>query len=78
MATVPAWAKPIIDKQDEHENRIAKLEQIATDLEEIKSSIASVARWIKGAVPTIVGAAVAAGMVNGKLGAFLNALFVGH
>ena len=85
MATLPAWAKPISDTVEqhaetltEHHERIKKVETIADDIDEIKQAVASVGRWIKASVPAVISAAIAAGLVNGRLGAFLNALFVGH
>jgi tRNA threonylcarbamoyladenosine modification (KEOPS) complex Pcc1 subunit len=85
MASYPLWAKTLVEKQDEHteiladhSKRIETLETVANDLTEIKEAIASIGRWIKGSVPAVISAAIAAGLVNGKLGAFLNALFVGH
>lgn len=72
---IPAWAKPILD---DHEKRIEKLETIASDLEEIKTSIETVAKWVKSVIPLVITALVTSGLVNGKLGLFLNALVTGH
>lgn len=62
-------------KQIEHENRIVKLEEVAGDIGRIGDTVEKIFSYLKIAAPSIIAAAVSAGIVNGKIGAFLNALF---
>lgn len=81
MATVPMWAKPLVEKQentdkllDEHAKRIAALENVYTDIDEIKQGVGKTVQWIRRGIPTLITAAITAGFVNGQLGEFLKAL----
>lgn len=58
----------------DHERRLKNLETVADDISEIKTAVFKIAKYIKVAAPSLVSAAIAAGVVNGKLGAFLAAL----
>lgn len=57
--------------------RLTAVENIGDTITDIKTTIDKGLRHLKLWAPTIVGAAISAGIVNGKLGAFLRALFVG-
>lgn len=59
------------------EQRVTQIETTLTDISDIKEAVFKIARYIKVAVPSIISAAVAAGIVNGKIGAFLHALATG-
>lgn len=69
---------------DQHETRLTSVEQYCADNKEmmgdiadIKGAVFKIIKYFKIAAPSIVSAAIAAGVVNGKVGAFLNALFTG-
>ena len=64
----------IAKRLDDHEMRIKDLEDIADNLERIGDTVEKIFRYLKIAAPSIVSAAIAAGIVNGKVGEFLNAL----
>lgn len=61
----------------DHDERLKKMENVVNDISDIKSILERIARYVKIAGPSIVSAAVAAGIVNGKLGAFFHALIGG-
>jgi len=58
-----------------HEARIKSLETVFSDISDINIAVKKIWRFVKWGTPIIVSAAVSAGIVNGKLGAFLHALF---
>lgn len=60
---------------DKLEKSVSTLETVYTDIGDIKEIVQKIARYMKVAGPSIISAAIAAGIVNGKLGAFLHALF---
>lgn len=62
---------------DDIDKRLTGVEELEVTVTEILDTLNKIFRWIKGSVPLMVTAAVSAGIVNGKLGAFLNALFAG-
>lgn len=74
MASVPAWAKPIVETQEQHEKRLQSLENVYDDISEIKAGVAKTVQWVRRGIPTLITAAITAGLVNGQLGAFLKAL----
>lgn len=63
--------------QKEVDRRLKALEDVYPDLHDIKETIDKLLKYIKVSAPTIVAAAISAGIVNGKLGAFLSALIYG-
>ena len=65
----------VMRKLTEHETRIKALEDSVTDISEIKEAVFKIVKYVRIGLPSIISAAIAAGVVNGKLGAFLNALF---
>lgn len=69
--------KRLADRVTATENRLDIVEAALADIGDIKDGITKIAKYIKLAVPSIISAAIAAGVVNGKLGAFLRALFGG-
>ena len=56
------------------ETSVSTLESVYTDISDIKNIAEKILRYLKVAGPSIVSAAIAAGIVNGKLGAFLHAI----
>ena len=74
----------LTDRITNVEERVGKLEvsqnetkMLINELVDIKTTVDKLARYVKVAAPSIVSAALAAGLVNGKLGAFLHALVGG-
>lgn len=67
----------INNRLSNHETRITELEGLAVLLANIDETVTKVLKYIKIGAPSIVAAAVSAGILNGKLGAFLNALVTG-
>ena len=65
--------KQLTDIQD----RLKTVEGIGSDVSSILTAIEKIGKQFRIWAPTIVGAAISAGIVNGKLGAFLHALFNG-
>lgn len=61
----------------EIKGRLDKVESIGDDVSAILSGLDKVTRQLKFWAPAIISAAVSAGIVNGKLGAFLHALLNG-
>ena len=68
-------SQSVNERLDDHETRLQSLESIAEDIGNISDTVDKIFKYIKIAAPSIISAAIAAGIVNGKLGAFLNALF---
>lgn len=70
-----------LDTMDEKltkvEQRLSTVESIGDDVAQILGAVNKIAKLFRVWAPTIVGAAISAGMVNGKLGEFLHAVFVG-
>lgn len=60
---------------DDHEKRIEALETAQVDIAELVSIVKSSVRYIKLWGPMIATAAVTSGVVSGRWGAFLSALF---
>ena len=67
-----------------HDERITKVEtycaenrEMMGDIADIKLAIFKIFKYLKIAAPSIISAAIAAGIVNGEVGAFLNGLFTG-
>lgn len=69
--------KTIKQTLEEHHNRLTSLENIADDIRDIGDTLAKLLRHIKIATPSIVSAAIAAGIINGKFAEFLRALLTG-
>ena len=61
----------------DHADRLEKMEKVVGDIGDIKEILERIARYVRIAGPSVISAALAAGIVNGKLGAFLHALFGG-
>lgn len=59
------------------EQRLQSVESIGDDVKDILGAVNKIAKLFRVWAPTIVGAAISAGIVNGKLGEFLHAVFVG-
>lgn len=59
------------------DTRLKAVEDIGDDVAAIRGAIDKGLRQLRVWAPTIVAAAISAGIVNGKLGAFFNALFTG-
>lgn len=59
------------------EKYCADNQEMMGDIAEIKKAIFKLVKYAKFAAPSIISAAIAAGIVNGKIGAFLNALVTG-
>lgn len=57
--------------------RLTNVESMKEDVSAILGAIDKIARQFKIWGPSIIAAAVSAGIVNGKLGLFLRALFTG-
>lgn len=58
-------------------SRIEAVETIGQDVGQILTTLDKVAKRLKIWAPSLIAAAISAGVVNGKLGAFLHALFNG-
>lgn len=65
------------DQLSNVENRLKTVEVIGQDVTSILSALNKLAKQLKIWAPTVVGAAISAGIVNGKIGLFLHALFNG-
>lgn len=61
----------------DHETRLTTVENSHAQIADIAAAVDKVAKLIKLWGPTLIGAAISAGIVNGKLGAFLHALLNG-
>lgn len=57
--------------------RLKNVEDMGDNITDILDVVNKVARQLKIWAPAVIAAAVSAGVVNGKLGAFLHALFNG-
>lgn len=57
------------------EARVAAMENVFSDIADMKDGVLKIAKYIKIAIPSIVSAALAAGLVDGRMGKFLVALF---
>lgn len=64
----------VTDELDLIKKRLDIVEETIHELAEIKDTLDSIARWIKAGIPSVVSALIAAGIVNGQMGAFLRAL----
>ena len=62
---------------DNHETRLVTVENSHAQIADIAAAVDKVAKLIRVWGPTMIGAAISAGIVNGKLGAFLHALLNG-
>lgn len=69
---------------DEHDKRLTVVEEYCSgqremmeDIADIKRLVLKIVKYAKFAAPSLISAAIAAGVVNGEVGAFLNALFSG-
>lgn len=69
--------KTLKDDVKDIKSRLSTVEGIGKDVTDILGIVNKVARHLKIWAPAIIGAAVSAGIVNGKLGAFFHALLNG-
>ncbi len=60
-----------------HGNRLTDLEKALITIENLGETLTKIKRGLKVYGPVIVAAAVSAGLIDGRIGAFLRALFVG-
>lgn len=64
-------------RQDDFDTRLKAMESLSDKVDGIIGAVEGIAKQFRFWAPTIVGAAISAGIVNGKLGAFLHALLNG-
>lgn len=60
-----------------HDARLTKLEQHDASIDEVLDVAKAILKWVKVGGPMVATAAITSGLVSGKWGAFLHALFVG-
>lgn len=59
------------------DSRLKTVEQMGHDVSDILGAVTKIGKQLRVWAPAIVSAAIAAGIVNGKLGAFFHALLNG-
>lgn len=72
---VPVWAKHIVDKQSDHEQRLTTLETVYEDISDIRKFTSKIWVAIKWGAPTVIASAVTAGYINGDFAILLRVLF---
>lgn len=77
LSTIEQGQKAMAQRQDEFDQRLKVVENIGTDVTAILNNMNKLGKQLRIWAPAIVGAAISAGVVNGKLGAFLHALLNG-
>lgn len=88
MALKPSTTKPVVcpcpvaveihEMVKDHENRLVTVEANHSQISELVEAVEKIGKLIKLWGPTLIGAAISAGIVNGKLGAFLHAIMTGN
>ena len=71
----PDYMCPHSERMDNMETRIATLEGVYDDINDVKKIVQRIWRTIKFGAPTIISAAVTTGYVNGSFAVLLKAIF---
>jgi hypothetical protein len=59
---------------DDHGTRIKDLEELSGKIDGVIAAVEAIGRQVRFWAPTMIAAAISAGIVNGKLAEFLRAL----
>lgn len=71
----PDYMCPHAERMDSMENRLSALENVYTDINDVKKVVMRIWRAIKWGAPSVITAATTAGYLNGDFAVILKAVF---
>jgi archaellum component FlaC len=75
MATTGERLSALEDRMTKLETDVTSIKNGMADLSDMADDVRKVLRWLKNGLPLVATAAVTSGIVSGRWGAFLQALF---